>query len=175
MHRIDKDTSELLCFAKTRLAERGLHRVFQQHLAEREYLTCAHGRVTAGRIESFLVPDRGDGLRGSARIHGQGQRAVTHVEVLELLPLATLCRVRLETGRTHQLRITVSERGHPIVGDTVYTRDFFRRGAPLLPADRLMLHAATLGFAHPVTSKPLSFRADAPPDFVATLDGLRRR
>jgi 23S rRNA pseudouridine1911/1915/1917 synthase len=175
VHRIDKETSGLLCFAKTRLAERGLHRVFQQHLAEREYLACAQGRVASGRIESFIVPDRGDGLRGSARVPGQGQRAVTHVEVLERLPLATLCRVRLETGRTHQIRIHLSEQGHPIVGDAVYTRDLLRRGGRPLPADRMMLHAATLAFAHPVTTHPLSFRTDPPPDFVATLDRLRSR
>jgi 23S rRNA pseudouridine1911/1915/1917 synthase len=175
VHRIDKETSGLLCFAKTRLAERGLHQVFQQHLADREYVACAHGRVASGRIESYLVPDRGDGLRGSARVRGQGQRAVTHVEVLEPLPQATLCRVRLETGRTHQIRIHLSEQGHPIVGDAVYTRDLFRRGAHLLPADRMLLHAATLAFAHPITTRPLSFRAAPPPDFVAALDRLRTR
>jgi 23S rRNA pseudouridine1911/1915/1917 synthase len=174
VHRIDKETSGLICFAKTRLAERGLHHVFQQHLAEREYLACAQGRAIAGRIESFLVADRGDGLRGSARVRDQGQRAVTHVEVLEALPLATLCRVRLETGRTHQIRIHLSEQGHPIVGDAVYTRDLLRRGGRPLPSDRLLLHAATLAFAHPVTSRPLSFRADVPPDFIAAVDRLRR-
>jgi 23S rRNA pseudouridine1911/1915/1917 synthase len=175
VHRLDKDTSGLLCFAKTRLAERGMHRVFQQHLAEREYLACAEGRVTPGRIESVLVPDRGDGLRGSSPRPGPGQRAVTHVEVLETFPAATLCRVRLETGRTHQIRIHLAERGHPIVGETVYIRDLLRRGGQPLPADRLMLHAATLGFEHPVTARPLSFRADPPPGFEAVLAGLRRQ
>jgi 23S rRNA pseudouridine1911/1915/1917 synthase len=174
VHRLDKDTSGLLCFAKTRLAERGLHRVFQQHLAEREYLACAQGHVRPGRIESFLVANRGDGLRGSSRVPGQGQHAVTHVEILETLPQATLCRVRLETGRTHQIRIHLAERGHPIVGETVYTRDLLRRGSFVASADRLMLHAATLGFSHPVTGRPLSFRADAPRNFTTELDRLRR-
>jgi 23S rRNA pseudouridine1911/1915/1917 synthase len=170
VHRLDKDTSGLLCFAKTRLAERGMHRIFQQHLAEREYLAVANGTVESGRIESNLVADRGDGLRGSTRRAGEGQRAVTHVEAIERLPAATLCRVRLETGRTHQIRIHLAERGNPLVGETVYIRDLQR---PPLPAPRLMLHAATLGFEHPVTGRPLTFRADPPKDYLLVLEGLR--
>ncbi len=172
VHRLDKDTSGLLCFAKTRLAERALHLVFQQHTAERAYLACAQGRVEPGRIESYLIANRGDGLRGSARDQ-HGQRAVTHVEVIERLPAATLCRVRLETGRTHQIRIHLAEQGHPLVGETVYIRDLLRRGGRPLPADRLLLHAATLGLPHPVTRRPLSFTSDPPPDFVSALDRLR--
>jgi 23S rRNA pseudouridine1911/1915/1917 synthase len=80
VHRLDKDTSGLICFAKTKLGERGLHRIFKQHLAERSYLAVAHGAVRPGRIESQLIADRGDGLRGSTRRPGEGQRAVTHVE-----------------------------------------------------------------------------------------------
>jgi 23S rRNA pseudouridine1911/1915/1917 synthase len=173
VHRIDKDTSGLLCFAKTRLAERGLHHIFQKHLAEREYLGCAHGTVKSGRIESMLVADRGDGLRGTSR-RGEGQRAVSHVEALERLRGATFCRVRLETGRTHQIRIHLAESGHPLVGETVYIRDLLRAGRQPITADRLMLHAATLGFEHPVTGQPLSFRAEPPPDFMAILERLRR-
>jgi 23S rRNA pseudouridine1911/1915/1917 synthase len=175
VHRIDKDTSGLLCFAKTRLAERGLHDIFQQHLAEREYLAVAEGRVESARIESRLVADRGDGIRGSTRHRDQGQHAVTHVEALERLPAATVCRVRLETGRTHQIRIHLAERGHPLVGETVYIRDLLRDGRQPIPSERLMLHAATLGFTHPVTKLPLSFRAEPPPDFTAMLERLRRR
>lgn len=173
VHRLDKDTSGLLCFAKTRLAERGLHRIFQQHLARREYLAVAHGAVRAGRIESHLIADRGDGLRGSTRHRDQGQHAVTHVEVVERLPRATFVRVRLETGRTHQIRIHLAEAGHPLVGETVYIRDMLRANATPLPASRLMLHAATLGFAHPVGGEALDFAAEPPPAFAATLTELR--
>jgi 23S rRNA pseudouridine1911/1915/1917 synthase len=170
VHRLDKDTSGLLCFAKTRLGERGLHRIFQRHLAEREYLAVAHGAVEGARIESHLVADRGDGLRGSTRRRGEGQRAVTHVEVVERLPAATVCRVRLETGRTHQIRIHLAERGHPLVGETVYIRDF---AGPPLPAERLLLHAATLGFEHPVTGQALAFRSELPAGYLAILERLR--
>jgi 23S rRNA pseudouridine1911/1915/1917 synthase len=156
----------LLCFAKTRLAERGLHTIFQRHEATREYLAVAQGRVESRRFESYLVADRGDGIRGSTRHHAQGQHAVTHVTAVTALRGATLCRVRLETGRTHQIRIHLSEAGHPLVGETVYIRDLLRAGGTPIPAARLMLHAATLGFVHPVSGERLDFRADPPPDFL---------
>jgi 23S rRNA pseudouridine1911/1915/1917 synthase len=172
VHRIDKDTSGLLCFAKTRLGERGLHTIFQRHEATREYLAVAEGRVESRRIESTLVADRGDGIRGSTRHAGQGQHAVTFVETLKVGARATLCRVRLETGRTHQIRIHLSEAGHPLVGETVYIRDLLRAGGTPLPSARLMLHAATLGFLHPVTGARLDFRCEPPPDFADILHGL---
>jgi len=172
VHRIDKDTSGLLCFAKTRLAERALHAVFQRHTAERTYLALAEGAVVATRIESVLAPDRGDGIRGSTRHTDQGQRAVTHIEPLRRLPDATLCRVRLETGRTHQIRIHLSERGHPIVGETVYIRYLLRAGKTPISSPRLMLHAASLGFAHPVTGVTLTWTAAPPADFAAVYESL---
>jgi 23S rRNA pseudouridine1911/1915/1917 synthase len=174
VHRLDKDTSGLLCFAKTKLAERGLHRIFKQHLAEREYLAVAHGRVRAGRIASRLIENRGDGLRGSTDRPGEGQHAVTEVEVVETFAAATLCRVRLETGRTHQIRIHLSEQGHPLVGETVYIRDLLRRGGRPIASPRLLLHAATLGFDHPVTGQRLAFRADPPPELSAMVARLRK-
>jgi len=172
VHRIDKDTSGLLCFAKTRLAERALHQVFQRHAAQRMYLAVAEGDVPPMRIESNLVADRGDGIRGSTRHADQGQHAVTFVEALRRLPDATLCRVRLETGRTHQIRIHLAERGHPIVGETVYIRDLLRADKTPISAPRLMLHAATLGFAHPVTGVTLKWTSDPPPDFAAIFEAL---
>ena len=172
VHRLDKDTSGLLCFAKTRLAERGLHIIFQRHQATREYLAVAEGRVESRRIESTLVADRGDGIRGSTRHAEQGQHAITFVEALKTSVRATLCRVRLETGRTHQIRIHLAEAGHPLVGETVYIRDLLRAGGTPLPATRLMLHAATLGFVHPVTGARVDFRCEPPPEFVAIQDGL---
>lgn len=173
VHRIDKDTSGLVCFAKTKLAERGLHIVFKQHLADREYVAVAQGQVRPGRIESDLIENRGDGLRGSSR-HTGGQHAITDVEVAEALKRATVCRVRLQTGRTHQIRIHLAEQGHPLVGETVYIRDLLRGGGKPIACSRLLLHAATLGFDHPVTGKHVHFTAALPPDFEAELAKLRR-
>jgi 23S rRNA pseudouridine1911/1915/1917 synthase len=172
VHRIDKDTSGLLCFARTRLAERGLHTVFQRHTAARSYLAVAEGDVAAMRIESDIAADRGDGIRGSTRHADQGQHAVTFVEPLRRLPTATLCRVRLETGRTHQIRIHLSERGHPLVGETVYIRDLLRAGRTPISSPRLMLHATLLGFRHPVTGVTQEWTAPPPEDFVAVFESL---
>lgn len=184
VHRLDKETSGLLCVAKTKLGERGLHQVFKNHRANRTYIAVAHGQVQAGRIESRLLPDRGDGIRGSMRPRGhgdqrgrsdEGQHAITHVEVIERLREATVCRVRLETGRTHQIRIHLAERGHPVVGEPVYIRDFTRSGTKPLRSRRLLLHAATLAFEHPVSGERLSFECEPPPTFVAELERLRRQ
>ncbi len=174
VHRIDKETSGLLVFAKTKRAEIALAAQLRAHTMERTYLCVAHGEVRAGTIESDLVPDRGDGLRGSTRWPGQGKHAVTHVEPVEQLRGATLCRVRLETGKTHQIRIHLAERGHPLVGERVYTRDAERDGKPLLLSPRLLLHAATLGFLHPRTQAMLSLESPLPEDFVKVLERLRQ-
>ena len=170
VHRIDRATSGLLMFAKTKRAELELAAQLRAHTVERMYLCVANGAVTAGRIESRLVADRGDGLRGSTRAPNQGKRAVTHVAVREALRGATLCEVTLETGRTHQIRIHLAERGHPLVGETVYVRD---HEGPLIGCARLMLHAATLGFAHPVSGEMLRFAVPPPSDFQAVVERLR--
>ncbi len=173
VHRIDKDTSGLLAFATTKAAERGLQDQFRAHELNRTYLCVAHGVVRDVRIETRLVVDRGDGLRGSSRTPGQGKRAVTHVRFVEKLKDATLCEVRLETGKTHQIRIHLSESGHPLVGERVYIRDFVARGFTPLPSARLLLHAATLGFKHPVTGADVELSSPLPPDFEVELTRLR--
>jgi 23S rRNA pseudouridine1911/1915/1917 synthase len=171
VHRIDRATSGLLMFAKTKPAELGLAAQLRAHTIERSYRCVAHGAVISQRIESFLVADRGDGLRGSTSRHDQGKRAVTHVEAQEPLRHATLCQVRLETGKTHQIRIHLAEAGHPLVGEPVYIRDY---AGPVLTSPRLMLHAATLGFEHPITGAPVALASPLPPEFVAVVDRLRR-
>jgi 23S rRNA pseudouridine1911/1915/1917 synthase len=173
VHRIDKDTSGLIAYAKTKRAERALAAQFRGHLVERTYLCVAHGRISlALTISSRLVADRGDGLRGSARRAGQGVPAVTHVRPVRPIGLATLCEVRLETGKTHQIRIHLAERGHPLVGETVYIRDLLRAGGTPLPSPRLLLHAATLGFAHPVTDERIALSSPLPADFAAAMAAL---
>jgi 23S rRNA pseudouridine1911/1915/1917 synthase len=179
VHRLDKETSGLLVFTRTWLAKQSLTQQFRDHTVVRRYLAIAHGDVQSQTFRSEIVQDRGDGLRGS-RIRGrhkgrgqeggQGQRAVTHVTALQRLDGATLVECRLETGRTHQIRIHLSEAGHPLVGEQVYIRDF--RGDELR-APRMMLHAAELGFVHPATEEDVKWEKEPPPDFAATLARLR--
>jgi 23S rRNA pseudouridine1911/1915/1917 synthase len=183
VHRIDKETSGLIAFAKTAAAERALQARFRAHDIERTYLCVVHGHLTDRRIESRLIEDRGDGLRGSTtgrfqrgRGASAGKRAVTHVRAIEAVgPDAMLCEVRLETGKTHQIRIHLAENGHPLVGERVYIRDFAHAGREPLPSPRLLLHAATLGFDHPIDGTPLRLESPLPPDFKAVVSSLRGR
>lgn len=173
VHRIDRATSGLLMFAKTKRAELGLAAQLRAHTMQRTYLCVAHGVVTSRRIESFLVADRGDRLRGSTTRGNQGKRAITHVEAGDGLRGATACAVRLETGKTHQIRIHLAEAGHPLVGEPVYIRDFEAAGFRPITSSRLMLHAATLGFVHPVTGDLIELSSPLPPDFLAVVARLR--
>lgn len=174
VHRIDRATSGLLMFAKSKRAEIELAAQLRDHSCERTYLCVAHGQVVSQRLESELVPDRGDGLRGSARRGQRGKLSVTHVEAREALRGATLCAVKLETGRTHQIRIHLSEAGHPLVGEDVYDRDFRNNNGAVIASPRLLLHAATLGFRHPITGAQVALEAPLPPDFTSVLERLRR-
>ena len=165
VHRIDKDTSGLLCFAKTRLAERALHEVFQRHTAAPRVPGRRRRATSASRAHRIARWSPIAATASAARPRHAGPRpARRHARRPPCAACggATLCRVRLETGRTHQIRIHLSERGHPLVGETVYIRDLLRAGREPLPSPRLMLHAATLGFPHPVTGEPLDLRAEPP-------------
>ncbi|MCC6808088.1 MAG: RluA family pseudouridine synthase [Deltaproteobacteria bacterium] len=180
VHRIDKDTSGLIVFTRTFSAKTALAEQFRLHTATRAYLAIVHGDAQGGTVKSSLVGDRGDGLRGSweqtamakrgEKRPREAQKAVTHFSVKERLRGATLLECRLETGRTHQIRIHASEAGHPILGEHVYVREF--RGKPLF-APRLMLHAFGLGFLHPRTRKAVSFERGPPQDFEAVAARLR--
>jgi 23S rRNA pseudouridine1911/1915/1917 synthase len=172
VHRLDKDTSGLLVFARTLTAKRELKQAFRFHTVHRRYLAIAHGVPPERKYQSRLVKDRGDGRRGSTDHRELGRDAITHVKLVERLQGASLIECRLETGRTHQIRIHLSEAGHPIVGDRVYTHGY---AGPLLPAPRLMLHAAELGFDHPTSKKPLRFSEPLPADFQRVLDSLRTK
>ena len=176
VHRLDKETSGLLVFTRTWLAKQSLTQQFREHTVLRRYLAIAMGDVGSQTIRSEILPNRGDGLRGSRprdrRASGQGQRAITHVTALESLRGgATLVECKLETGRTHQIRIHLSEAGHPLVGEQVYIRDY---GGDELRAPRMMLHAAELGFVHPATEEDVQWTRDPPLDFQTTLERLRR-
>lgn len=179
VHRIDRDTSGLMVFARTADAKRKLAAQFRAHDIERIYHAIAHGVVRGTSVESDLVMDRGDGLRGS---HGHYRRArsdapadakrsVTHVRPIEALSGATLVECRLETGRQHQIRIHLSELGHPLVGERVYIRDY---AGPRIDAPRTMLHARTLAFTHPRSGAAMTFEREAPEDFQEALKSLSR-
>ncbi len=170
VHRIDKETSGLLVFTRRASAKHGLEQQFRLHSVRRVYLALAHGQVPSRTMRSRIVRDRGDGVRGSTRHPTLGQLAVTHVKHLQPLRGASLVECRLETGRTHQIRIHLSEAGHPLLGEKVYLRGY---APPLIAAPRLMLHARTLGFEHPVTGRALDFSTDPPEDFQAALRALR--
>jgi 23S rRNA pseudouridine1911/1915/1917 synthase len=184
VHRLDKPTSGLLVFARTVAAKQHLAQQARHHSMGRVYWAIARGAVAAARLESWLVADRGDGIRGSARPGvREGQHAVTHVRPLERLHGATLVECRLETGRTHQIRIHLSEAGHPLLGETVYSKGRRGKGAKghseghgdlvAVEVPRLMLHAVELELEHPGTGERVQFRREPPPDFQAVLDRLR--
>ena len=178
VHRLDKDTSGLMVFARTADAKRILAAQLKAHGIDRIYHAIAHGAVPETRVQTHLVMDRGDGLRGShghfRRARGappaDAKRSVTYVKPIEALKGATLIECRLETGRQHQIRIHLAEVGHPLVGERVYIRDY--AGAKI-DAPRTMLHARTLGFTHPRSGKHVSFERDAPEDFRAMVESLR--
>jgi 23S rRNA pseudouridine1911/1915/1917 synthase len=170
VHRLDKETSGLLVFSRTLAAKRELKNQFRFHTVRRRYWALVQGALSSTTIRSQLVADRGDGLRGSTENPRLGQTAVTHVRKLEALRGATLVECQLETGRTHQIRIHLSEAGHPVLGERVYVR---RYEGTQLPAPRVMLHAFELGFEHPVTRAPLRFESTMPDDMTLALSQLR--
>jgi 23S rRNA pseudouridine1911/1915/1917 synthase len=173
VHRIDRDTSGVVVFARTPAAAEHLTRQFRKHTADRRYLALIRGAAPAGRIESVFVRDRGDGRRGSGT-GPDGKRAVTHVKTLERLGPFALVECRLETGRTHQVRIHLGEAGVPLCGERVYDRPAHGKPFPdRSGAARPMLHAARLGVVHPATGQPMSWEVPPPADFTKLLDKLR--
>ena len=171
VHRLDRDTSGLMVFARTVPAERILGAQFREHTTHRRYLAVVQGVIQAQTVESFLVRDRGDGRRGSTTETGVGKRAVTHVRPLESLGDYTLVECRLETGRTHQIRIHLSELGHPLCGDKVYYQPLFK--APV--ADRSGAAAAGLARSR-IGHRPSSQRRgiDVPDGTAGRPAGVRR-
>ena len=179
VQRLDKDTTGILVFACNLAAKRVLQQQLRVHAIERRYLALVHGDLHGARkAESHLLRDRGDGLRGSyghfrkprGPVPADAQRAVTEFAAQEPLQGATLVGCKLHTGRQHQVRIHLSEAGHPLVGERVYIRDY--RG-PRIEAPRPMLHATRLGFSHPRTEAWLQFDAPPPEDFQQVLGQLK--
>ncbi|MBP3954636.1 RluA family pseudouridine synthase [Gemmata sp. G18] len=176
VHRLDRDTSGLVVFARTSAAAENLTKQFRKHTTERRYLALTRGVPKSARIASVFVPDRGDGRRGSTTdlIAEDGKRAVTHVFVPESWGDFALVECRLETGRTHQVRIHLGEAGAPLCGETVYDRPIDGKPRPdASGAKRPMLHAVHLGFAHPDTGENVNWEVAPPQDFRDLLSKLR--
>ena len=169
VHRIDKETSGIVVFARTQSAFKTLKQLFRVHDIDRRYLAIVEGRLGNRTFSSRLVADRGDGRRGSTTSPRLGRIATTHVRPLEYLNSTTLVECRLETGRTHQIRIQLAEAGHPLLGERVYSKT----EATLVTVPRIMLHAAHLAFRHPLTGLPQVHSSDVPEDMRAIIQTLR--
>jgi 23S rRNA pseudouridine1911/1915/1917 synthase len=176
VHRIDKDTSGLLVVAKRDVAHEGLAKQFKDHSIDRRYLAIAAGRVStsAGTIDAPLARSPND-RKKMAIVHSPtAKHAVTHFRKLRQLRDASLVECRLETGRTHQVRVHMASIGHPLLGDPVYAgrRPALKAQLETLNFRRQALHAAHLGFIHPVTKNALAFDSDLPADMQELLDHL---
>ncbi|MBL9018101.1 MAG: RluA family pseudouridine synthase [Myxococcales bacterium] len=156
VHRLDLPTSGLLVFARTRAANKVLGDAFKVHDVDREYRAIVAGAIAAQTIDRPV----------------DGKRAVTHVGVIEPLADATLVSARLETGRTHQIRVHLAGLGHPVLGDTHHGGERARTFVPRCP--RLALHAAVLGFAHPATRERVRFESPLPDELARYLARLKR-
>lgn len=180
VHRIDKDTTGILVVAKNDAAHEGLAVQFRSHTVKRVYLALVFGspRTDKGRVESTIGRHPVDRKRMSSSAK-RGRSAVTHWKVLARFPEVSLLQLRLETGRTHQIRVHMSESGHPLVGDSVYGGT--ARAATLKSTEfrnmvkkfgRQALHAKTLGFRHPATGEYIEFDSELPEDMKTLLDYL---
>ncbi len=175
VHRLDKDTSGVMVVAKTPAAHERLVEMFQAHRLERAYLA-----IVRGRPPSKITYDTFHGRHPSNRkkfssVGERGRRAVTHLETVELLHGSALVRCRLETGRTHQIRVHLADHGHPVLGDPLYGKSI---GDPVLrrvgqELGRQALHATLLAFDHPITDEPVRFETKPPDDFAKALLALR--
>src|SRR5689334_10082805 len=165
VHRLDRDTSGLLVVARSAEAHRRLKRALQAREITREYRALVEGRppARAGTIDAPIGRDRRVRTRMSTDTDDP-RDAVTHFEIERALPATTLLRVRLETGRTHQIRAHLLAIGHPVAGDPEYGT------AGLLGLDRQFLHAARLAFTHPFTGRPVDVSSPLPPDLRAALE-----
>ena len=164
VHRLDRDTSGLLVVARDEPTHRALKAALQRRAITREYLALVEGRPPSrtGTIDAPLGRDRRHRTEISTETDVP-RDAITHFEIEQALPQTTLLRVRLETGRTHQIRAHLKAIGHPVVGDPVYGT------AGALGLERQFLHAARLAFTHPVTGEPVDVTSPLPPDLEAAL------
>jgi 23S rRNA pseudouridine1911/1915/1917 synthase len=176
VHRIDKDTSGLLVVAKTDVAHEGLARQFAAHSIDRRYLAIVAGvpKAREGTVDAPLARSAANRKKIAIVEGGRGKRAVTHWTRIAPLRDAALVECRLETGRTHQVRVHMASIGHPLLGDPVYgtAGKTHRKLLNELQFQRQALHAAELGFTHPVTNHKLSFASAMPSDMQELFNAL---
>ncbi len=176
VHRIDKDTSGLIVAAKTDRAHEGLSAQFAAHTIDRRYKAIVSGvpAMPSGTVDAPLARSPHDRKKMAIVEGARGKRAVTHWSLLTALKGAALVECRLETGRTHQVRVHMASLGHPLLGDPAYGRTNPRLKPVLetLNFRRQALHAALLGFEHPVSKQNLSFVSDMPPDMQELFTAL---
>ncbi len=173
VHRLDKGTSGLLVVAKTQAAYDALTRQLAQRTVSRRYVALVHGRLRRdeGVVDAPIGRHQHDRVRMAIQPPSRGKRAVTRYRVLERFSQFTYVEVRLETGRTHQIRVHLASLGHPVVGDEIYGG----KGRVRFPLglEGHALHAASLGFVHPVTQQRLEFSSPVPPRIERLLSHLR--
>ena len=175
VHRLDRDTSGLMVFARSKAVALALTKLFVKHEIQRKYLAVVLGHPGDKEIRNYLIRDRGDGLRGSNQEQDEGELAVTHVTTLQEIGNYSLIECELETGRTHQIRIHLAESGYLICGEPVYYKK--RQGGTMKdPSDapRLALHACELRFVHPVTGESCKFYSQLPRDLAFFLSRLEQ-
>lgn len=176
IHRLDKDTSGLLIIAKSSASFQVLVQMMANREIERQYLALVHGQmISGGTIETFY--GRHPKQRLKMAVRPSGKIAITHYTVAESFHQNTLLKVKLETGRTHQIRVHFSHKGFPIVGDPLYGKNRAPGNGAVADAlnhfPRQALHAAFLNFIHPISQKPLTFHTNLPDDFALLLSVLR--
>ena len=185
VHRIDKDTSGLLIIAKSDIAHSRLSHQFANHTTKRDYLAVAWGvpAKRTGEINTFITRSKKDRKKFTTS-DSEGKHAITFYEVIEEFEFASLIRLRLQTGRTHQIRVHLSSIGHPIFGDEPYGGRVILFGSqlPKMKArvtnlleiiKRQALHARSLGFVHPITKEEMMFYSEPPADMSLLIEKLR--
>ncbi len=168
VHRLDKDTSGLMVLAKTFQSYNNLVKQMQERKVHKEYIAVVHGKVKSGSIS--LPIGRSPSDRTKMKVLPSGRMAITHYESLEVIGDYSVVRVRIETGRTHQIRVHLAYIGHPVVGDKVYG---IEEKEKLI--NRQALHSSRLSFLHPITGKALDFHSPLPRDMEHLIEELRRR
>ncbi len=175
VHRLDKDTSGLLVVAKTLPAYRHLAQQFRSHSIQRQYLAVVAGQPAppAGRIETHLGRSARNRQKMAVVPAGSGRLAITHYRTRQIFDRAALVECRLETGRTHQIRVHMAHIGHPLLGDPFYGQGRLRELCRRIGFDRQALHSAALRFEHPISHAMLQFESPLPADIQALLIALQ--